>query len=130
MDVRYLNHPHASAADGILAIERQVVAQDLASLKAEFDRELSEIRTWLQWIANDARPHNESLKARAQAAIESRREKLQKAQDALVDFGCPLRNSASTPRTYAAPDVRRKPAPLLPTTAPAKPLEPTLSAEL
>ena len=102
----------------------------LESTKPQFDRSLGEIKNYLNWIADDAKPLNDELDALARQAIESRRQQLLAAKNLVASLGFPLKRRDDAPMTYASPEVRRKAVPELPkaSTAPFAP-EPTVDME-
>ncbi len=112
--------PHAEVREGELVIAYKGVDLKADSIKKNLNHKRGEIHEWLSWIANDVKPFNESMRNRAKQRIEARRQKLLKDQGLGVDLGFPLRRRNDAPKTYVAPEVRRKPQIKMPeaTTAP------------
>jgi hypothetical protein len=124
-----LNPPLADVEPGLLKISREVEQLDPQQLKAAFDGELGHIKQDLGSVQSSLKPFNDSLPALIRSHVERRRDELKKAQDAMAALGLPVRESPGASRTYAAPEVQRKPAPRLPPTVEPKPLEPALTQE-
>ena len=97
---------------------------------SQIDRSLGEIKKHLSWIEKDVKPFNERLESLAREAIDTRRQKLLADQNLVASLGFPLKRRDDAPTTYAAPEVRRKAVPELPTASstPFEP-EPTLDME-
>ena len=102
----------------------ELTAEDVRS---RIDRTISEINNYLQNLRRDAAELNGGLLDAAHTAIERRRDKLLKNQNLVSALGFPLKERADAPRTYSAPDVRRRiqPHPPEASSAPYKP-EPEL----
>jgi hypothetical protein len=97
-------------------------------VRAEIDHTLSEIKNYLENLRRDAEGLNNQLRQFADNHINRRRNKLLADSNLVAALGFPLKERKDQPRTYVAPQVRRKITPILPsaTTASFKP-EPTLS---
>ena len=97
-------------------------------VRREMNRAIGEIKGYLDNLRGDAQNLNSQLRNIACSAIERRRNKLLKDQTLVASLGFPLKERTDSPRTFVAPEVRRKISPVLPSasSAPYKP-EPTLS---
>ena len=104
-----LSRPHADVRDRELVFSYQRLDHDAEAVKAEFERELAEVREYLSWVQNEVAPFNESLSAKANQRIVRRREKLLKDQGMVSQLGYPLRRREDAPRTYTATASRRRP---------------------
>ena len=103
---------------------------DTTAVKTQFERDLVEVRKWLEWIAKDISPFNTSVGGKARQRIDARREKLLKDQGMAASLGFPMRKRNDAPQTYVVPTVKRKIAPVMPkaSTSPFVP-EPTLDMQ-
>jgi hypothetical protein len=121
------NPPRASVTENEVRLEYTLTHHDADRVKSTFERDLSEISKWLDWIAKDVSRFNQSVRGKARQRIEARREKLLKDQGLAASLGFPLRQRENAPTTYAVPTVRRKVSPITqqPSVAPFVP-EPTL----
>jgi hypothetical protein len=88
-------------------------------LKPEIEAALQAIEQHLLWVRNDVNLLNGSLPQFAEAAIADRRKRLLANQGRLVNLGIPVRARGDAPATIAAPNVRRKIVPMLPTASSA-----------
>ena len=84
--------------------------QDIPATKAEFDRELAQIRENLGWLANDCRSFNATLPGQARELLLARRKRLEAMTTHIKDLGVPIRKPAgATPtpmRATSAPRAR------------------------
>ncbi len=124
-----LNPPRALIGPGTLSLTRELREIDAPQLKASFDTELTTIKQWLGWVNDGVKRFNEGLPGHVQQRVDARRQELRRAQDAVAALGLPVRNSHEAPRTYAAPEVSRKPAPPMPQAGRTQPLEPALAQQ-
>ena len=98
-------------------------------VKAEINRTLSSINTYLKYLSDDVRKFNKQIRQRARKRIDWRCKKLLSDQNLVANLGFPLRERTDAPRTFTAPNVQKRLAPTIPTAsvAPYEP-EPTLSS--
>jgi hypothetical protein len=83
-----------------------VTAGQITSWK---NRELENIDKYLAWANGDVESFNERLPGKVRAAVAARFEKVRSDEDVVAALGLPLRRREDAPRTYVAPDIRRKP---------------------
>jgi hypothetical protein len=125
-----LNPPRAVVSGQYLLIK--ITGADLNSdkVRAQIQSILNEIRIHLDRLRNNAAGLNNALGPLARTHVEQRRQKFLADHDLVAALGFPLKQRDDAPRTYRAPDVRRriKVAPPPASTAPFKP-EPALSME-
>jgi TIR domain len=84
--------------------------QDVAVTKVEFDRELSLIKQYLEWLRENCRTFNLALATQALGQIESRRSRLAQISQGVQSLGVPIRR-AVTPaeRTHPSSSTHRSP---------------------
>jgi len=125
-----VSFPRASISQIELVLTYPCTTHDAAAVKSEFDKDLSEIRQFLEWIKHDVSSFNASLRDKARIRIEARRQKLLKDQNLVASLGFPLKQKDDALRTYVVPTVRRKVVISMPTasTAPFVP-EPRLDMQ-
>lgn len=113
-----------------LIITFTVIEHDADKIKAEFERNLTQIREYVKWIESDVSPFNASLRDKARQRIEARRHKILKDHEMTASLGFPIKKKADAPKTYTVPTVRRKIVPQIPE-ASAEPFvpEPALDME-
>ena len=110
--------PIATVRDGTVILTSDRLASDSPELvKNGFNTVLGEIEQWLGWVGNDVRAWLSGLEGAARTRIQGRREKLLSAQAAAASMGFKLRERPGAPRTFAAPEVRRKVAAAAPARA-------------
>lgn len=122
-----LNPPRGVVKAGELVLSYVRVDQDAAAVKREFENDLSSVRQYLGWIANQVNRFNKELGPKLEQWVAARRERLLRDKGMAAALGYPLRRRANAPQTYVAPTVRRKTAIAKPASA-VKPFlpEPTL----
>jgi hypothetical protein len=100
--------PFADVKGCELVFSYDQLDHDAAAVRGRFDRDLAEGSKYLDWIRHDADAHNATLAQRAKELVDKRREKLLKDQGLVSALGFPLTRRGDAPRTYIAPEVRRK----------------------
>jgi hypothetical protein len=85
------NPPHARVKPGELDLAYAVTDQDATAIRAQFDRDLGQIRQWLAWVANDVEQFNNAIRAKACPRIEARKARLEKNRDTASGIGFPSR---------------------------------------
>ncbi len=107
------NPPQADYRDGVLTIRLRTPQLDSERMKVEVDHTCERIQSALENLRKDVDPFNAELRVSALALIEERREKLLHTRSGAASMGFKMRER-SGPKTYPAPDVRRKIAPTPP----------------
>lgn len=122
-----LNPPRAAVLENCLKIIISGPDLKQRNVKQEIDRALAEVREHLERLRSNADGLNKSLPQAARDRLQRRRDKLLADQNLVSGLGFPLKERSDAPRTYTAPDVRRRITPKRPpaSTAPYKP-EPVL----
>jgi hypothetical protein len=107
----YTMNPPLGYVEGNKLLFAQVQT-DLASdaLRAEFNRNLTSIQSYLGYVKSDVAHYQANLEGRVRKEVQQRRHRLLAEMDLAGGLGIPIRRRADAPRTYAIPDVRRKPA--------------------
>ncbi len=123
-----LSPPQAIIRNSTLIIEIKGIELESSKVKEQIDKTLADINTHLDRLRKDVDSFNKDLPQLAQSVIEKRRTKLLKDQNLVSSLGYPLKKRADTPKTFVAPEVRKKIKPKLPeaSTMPYAP-EPILS---
>ena len=119
--------PTATINGGEVVFTYKTTKHDPVALRSQFDRDLNEVKQYIGWVEKDAISHNSSIKNRANRIVSQRREKILANRGLASSLGFPMRERTSSPKTYSAPEVRRKP-PIRPPSASSEPYvpEPTL----
>jgi len=84
------------------------------NVRHETERTLNDIEKYLSWIRNDLNGFKQTLSSEAERTIAARRERILANQGRVASLGIPLKVRSDAPRTYVAPNVRRKVVPTLP----------------
>ena len=122
-----LNPPRGTVRGNMLVLSITGVDLEAGRVRQEIDSELDRIESYLTSLRGSADRLNGELDSIARQCIEQRREKLLADQSLVASLGFKLKQRSDSPKTYAAPEVRRKITPKLPpaSSLPYKP-EPTL----
>lgn len=108
-----LSPPQAAIGDAVVTIRLRTHQFISAETKREVDRTLEGIESALTTLRNDVAPFNSELQGNARALIEARRCTLLQTRAGAASMGFKMRER-SGPKTYPAPEVRRKIAPTPP----------------
>lgn len=122
-----MSSPIAVVATEHLFFSVDAYNRDQGNVKKEIEGTLDDIETNLDNLRRDIATFQKEVPGLARDLIERRRTKLLADRNLVSSLGYKLRARADAPRTYAAPEIRRKITPRLPAkgVAPFKP-EPTL----
>jgi hypothetical protein len=120
--------PIAEVRGSILLLKIQGINLQSEQVRTSIDQTLLDIKKHLDTLRKDTEALNKELLQLATTGINRRKAKLLENQNLVASLGFPLKERADSPRTFVAPEVRRKIVPTLPaaSTLPYKP-EPTLS---
>ncbi len=109
-----LSPPRGAVGDGELVLVYERTREGAATIRSEFDRDLANVRRYVDFVASDVAAFNSSLRETANRRLEERREKLLEDRGLVESLGFPLKSRSAVPDTYVAPRVRRRIAPGLP----------------
>lgn len=125
-----LNPPRAKIKQAALVISIEGTDLDSQKVKAEIDHTLSQIEINLECLSQSANQFNQSIPQIALEQIDRRKNKLLKDRDLVANLGFQMKKREGVEMTFTAPEIKRKPAPILPkaSTAPYKP-EPALDIQ-
>jgi len=101
------------------------------AIKTATDALIADIERHVGWQRPDLERFNRQLPDFVRQIIATRRERVLSDREHLDALGIPLRRRDDAPTTYAAPGIRRRPAPVAPNRrcAVSAPMEPTLVGE-
>jgi hypothetical protein len=108
---RNYNPPRADVVGQELHFRYARADGDVPQTKAEFDRELANVRQHLSWIGNDTSMYNNTLASKIRAKVADRRARLEKQNAGMQALGIPVRQagpSASPPRAPVQPASKAK----------------------
>ncbi len=122
--------PSATVEKNQIVVKFQGIELQSTNLKNMIDKQLAEIEKWLGVLRKDVSGFNNSLKGLATNNIEARKAKLLSNAGLISNLGFKLKENANAPKTYKAPEVKRKINPVFPNASNAKyEIEPSLSIE-
>lgn len=126
------NAPSGRVEGNELVLAYATTDGNAAAVRAEFERNLGNVRKYLGWAVADARQATALLRSAAENRIAERRGKLLADHEMISKLGFPVRRRTDAPKTYVVPEIRRKAVLSSESAGPsgkATPLEPTVSME-
>ena len=123
-----MNPPRADAQGNVLIVKLSGTNLGSEQVKKELNSTLDSIDNYLGNLRANADTLNAALPELTRSAIERRRNKLLTNQNLVSSLGFQLKERDDAPKTYSAPEVRRKLKPAIPpaSSEPFSP-EPTLT---
>jgi hypothetical protein len=106
--------PHGWVDGDELLVSFQGVNLNDQHLKAEFERNLEQMRLRLNWLRDEAATFHAQLPGLARRLVEQRRQKLQKDRGLVASLGYPLKRRDDPAAKLVVPVSRRKVVPKLP----------------
>lgn len=126
----YNYNPPAGNVNGqVLELSFDGVDISANQIKTEFERRLSDIRSWIGWVSNDVQHFNEQLLALVDEQTKTRRQKLLQDRGLVAELGFPMKKRENAPTTYAVPEIKRKMFPRPEASVEAYKPEPALNME-
>jgi len=83
---------------------------NVVGTKEHFERDLSTLKEYAEWVRRDSRAFNETLPSVARQRVESRQARLREMQQGAESLGVPIRRATSAP-VAAHPSQPRRPPP-------------------
>jgi hypothetical protein len=115
--------PRAAISDNSVVLKLTLRNSEQDQVKNALNGALNDIERYLGWQRPTIDSFNNNLPTTARQSIEARRERLLRDRNLVSGLGFAVKPRANTPKTYAAPQVRRKIEPRLPS-APSTPFKP------
>ena len=113
-----LNPPCGKVENGQLVLRIEGTELTAEQVQSEIDRALTHIENCLTNLQTNVQDLNNSIATIARNAIEQRRQKLLADRSLVSSLGFKMKEREGSPRTYVAPEVRRKISRALPPPAP------------
>lgn len=123
-----LNPPRASIRGSIVSFSIVGADLDADQVRDQINRIVSEIESYLKNLRSNVSGLNSQLLGEARGKIEARRAKLLANRNVVASLGFKMKERQDAPKTFVAPEVRRKISPVMPSanSSPYKP-EPALA---
>lgn len=121
--------PHGDISGQEVLLAFRQVEPNHEELDREIRRTLSGIQQYLGWVKRDIDAFNRDFAPFVRDAIRQRKQKKLKDLDLVAKLGIPVRRREDMPRTYAIPEVKRKPRIARPETS-GKPFAPEPALEM
>jgi hypothetical protein len=78
-------------------------------LGREINKKISDIQQYLGWVRRNIEVFNREIEPFVREVIRQRKQKRMKDLDLVAKLGIPVKKREDTPRTYAVPEVKKKP---------------------
>ena len=123
-----LNPPRASIRRSTVLFSIVGTDLDAKQVRSQIDRTVADIQSYLGNLRSNVSGLNSQLLREARTAIEARRAKLLANRNTVAALGFKMKERQNAPKTFVAPEVRRKISPVMPpaSSTPYKP-EPALA---
>jgi hypothetical protein len=122
-------HPQADVGESELTFQYTIHNPDSGTVQTRLRKDINQTKFWLNDIANQVNTFNKELKAKLHQRITERKSRLGAAQQAAKGLPYKMRVRDDAPKTYAAPEVRRKVALKPPVPKPGAEPEPVMLEE-
>ena len=106
--------PRGIVKDGTLTLFITGVDLEVDKVRSEIDQKVDHIDSYLTNLRTSAETLNSKLDSTARQCIKRRCEKLLADQNLVASLGFKLKQRTDSPKTYTAPEVRRKITPMPP----------------
>lgn len=103
------NPPRGEVASQEVQLIFTQIEPNPEELDREIKRRISDIQQYLGWVKRDIDAFNRDFGHFIKEAIRQRKQKRLKDLDLVAKLGIPVRRREDMPRTYAIPEVKRKP---------------------
>jgi hypothetical protein len=117
------NPPRGEIVGQEIHLIYRMVDHDAGKLKQMYQRELGEIKRYIEWIQQEIGAFNNSLESFVRQFVFQRKRKLLDDVGLVSSLGIPVRRRADLPETYSIPSIRKKPK-FEPPEAPKGPFKP------
>lgn len=107
------NPPRADIGSDDIRLVVEYPADAPQDVKAQAEIIIASIQKYLGWVREAVDSNTHGLDARARAAIQARRQRVQDAYERLQETGIPMRRPGASTKTYIADVLVRRPAPAL-----------------
>jgi hypothetical protein len=118
-----IDPPKAAVTGDSVVLHLTVRNSEQERVKDALNGVLNDIERYLGWQRSTIQGFNNNLPAQARQSIEARRERILHDRNLVSSLGFAVKPRVNVPTTYAAPQVRRKIEPKLPS-APTTPFKP------
>jgi len=123
------NPPRGEVVGQEVHLIYQQVEPNAEELGGEISRKISDIQQYLGWVRSNIEGFNRELEPFIREVIRQRKQKRTRDLDLVAKLGIPIKKREDMPRTYAVPEVRRKPKIAKPVST-EKPYTPEPSLEM
>lgn len=125
-----MNPPAAVVGNDEIVFDYRFASATSEQIKEKFENDLSNLKQYLGWLANDLSSYNNSMMADIRTLVSSRSAKLKKDTELVENLGYTIRRRSNAPRTYTVPKVRKKVPVLAKRPAGGRTQDPSISSEV
>ena len=103
-----LNPPRGEVVGEEIHLIYEMVEHNAERLEQEYQRELNEIKRYLEWVEGDVNAFNGLLAQFVKQLISQRKKKLLDDLGLVSSLGIPIKRREDMPETYTIPSIRKK----------------------
>jgi len=104
-----LNPPCGEIRGQEILLIYETVNHDAEKLKQMYQRDLNEIKRYLQWVNHDVSNFNKEFESFVRQFVAQRKKKLLDDIGLVSSLGIPIKRREDVPTTYTIPSIRKKP---------------------
>jgi len=104
----YRTPPMGNIGRSEIRLHYEGKTRDSESVKRRINKDLKEIKDYLQWMKQDLDSHNDWIKNNAKQLFMKRKKDLLRDKDFLESIGLPIKRAENLPETYSVPFERKK----------------------
>lgn len=102
------NFPRGKVVEEEIHLIYEMVEHNAERLKQEYQRDLKEIKMYLEWVTRDVESFNNSLESFVRELVSQRKKKLLDDIGLVSSLGIPIKRREDMPETYTIPSIRKK----------------------
>lgn len=121
--------PEAEVGDDALTFHYTLQNPDPGSVTARLKKDVEQTKSWLRDINTQVTTFNNELKAKLRDKVNARKQRLNVAQQTMKGLPFKMKVRDDTPKTYAAPEIKKKVALKPPVPSPGADPEPVMLDE-
>src|SRR5262249_45732736 len=110
----HLNLPHAEIGKDYLEVVYQDERLDPTKVRQQLDKLIADIRFHLDQVTEAGLRYNATISDKIRGYIQTRKKRILERRNLVERIGLPIQPRPDAPKTYAIPNVRRKPRVAMP----------------
>jgi hypothetical protein len=108
------NPPRATIHEGYLEVTYTGANLTADRVREDNQKLIADLKFHLDQITESAKAHNATIAEKIRPLVQARKKRILERRQMVASIGLPIARREHAPRTYAIPDVRRKPEVIMP----------------